>query len=104
MFEHFRPLFICAFQINATFLYLVPLSLRLREEPLLLATSLMALTAIFKSYPSLGDVGFYLSLLPMWKHLFNRKFLNYQIFKKKKIHVIFFQICNKDLLSVVFSL
>ncbi|GLH06978.1 Uncharacterized protein GBIM_12552 [Gryllus bimaculatus] len=71
MFEHFRPLFICAFQINAAFLYLVPLTLRLHEEPMLLATSLTALTAIFKSYPCLGDVGFYLALLPMWKHLFN---------------------------------
>lgn len=71
MFEHFRPLFIWAFQINASFLYLVPLTLRLHSEPMLLATSLTALTAIFKSYPCLGDVGFYLALLPMWKHLFN---------------------------------
>lgn len=73
MFEHFRPLFVCAFQINALFLYVVPLSFRLYEEPMLLATSLTALSAIFKSYPSVGDVGFYLSLLPMWKHLFHCK-------------------------------
>ncbi|XP_067002406.2 phosphatidylinositol glycan anchor biosynthesis class U protein [Anabrus simplex] len=71
MFEHFRLLFICAFQINATLLYLVPLTLRLHTEPMLLAASLTALMAIFKSYPCLGDVGFYLALLPMWKHLFN---------------------------------
>ncbi|KAJ9597871.1 hypothetical protein L9F63_011272 [Diploptera punctata] len=71
MFENFRLLFICAFQINAALLYLVPLTLRLHGEPMLLAASLTALMAIFKSYPSLGDVGFYLALLPMWKHLFN---------------------------------
>jgi phosphatidylinositol glycan class U len=71
MFENFRLLFTCAFQINATLLYLVPLTFRLHGEPMLLAASLTALTAIFKSYPSLGDVGFYLALLPMWKHLFN---------------------------------
>nr|CAD7195794.1 unnamed protein product [Timema douglasi]CAD7398817.1 unnamed protein product [Timema poppensis] len=71
MFEHFRPLFICAFQINATVLYVVPLTFRLHYEPMLLAASLTALTAIFKSYPSLGDVGLYLALLPMWKHLFH---------------------------------
>ncbi len=70
MFEHFRPLFLCSFQINATILYLTPLSIRLRNEPVLLAVTLTALTAIFKSYPSIGDVGFYLALLPMWKHLF----------------------------------
>lgn len=79
MFEHFRMLFICAFQINCAFLYLVPLTLRLHDEPMLLATSLTALMAIFKSYPSLGDVGFYLALLPMWKHLFHceYRFLNF---------------------------
>lgn len=70
MFEHFRALFVCAFQLNASVLYVVPLSIRLRRDPLLLATSLLALTAVFKSYPSIGDVGFYLSLLPIHRHLF----------------------------------
>lgn len=71
MFEHFRGLFICAFQINAVALYVAPLTLRFHEEPMLLAVSLTALTAVFKSYPCLGDVGFYLGLLPMWRHLFS---------------------------------
>ncbi|XP_050521926.1 phosphatidylinositol glycan anchor biosynthesis class U protein [Daktulosphaira vitifoliae] len=70
MFEHFRALFVCAFQLNASILYVIPLSIRLRHDPLLLATSLLALTAVFKSYPSIGDVGFYLSLLPIHRHLF----------------------------------
>ncbi|XP_050441765.1 phosphatidylinositol glycan anchor biosynthesis class U protein [Adelges cooleyi] len=70
MFEHFRALFVCAFQLNASVLYVIPLSIRLRRDPLLLATSLLALTAVFKSYPSIGDVGFYLSLLPMHRHNF----------------------------------
>lgn len=70
MFEHFRALFIAALQINATILYLIPLSLHLRKEPVFLTLILMALTAVFKSYPSLGDVGLYLALLPLWNHLF----------------------------------
>lgn len=70
MFEHFRLLFVCAFQINALALYIVPLTLRFKKEPVLLATVLIALSAIFKSYPCVGDVGFYLALLPLWKHLF----------------------------------
>ncbi|KAK9512798.1 hypothetical protein O3M35_001133 [Rhynocoris fuscipes] len=73
MFEHFRLLFIFSFQLNATLLYLAPLSLRFHSNPMLLATSLTALIAVFKSYPCLGDVGFYLSLLPLWKHLYNSK-------------------------------
>lgn len=73
MFEHFRLLFIYSFQLNATLLYLAPLALRFHGDPMLLAASLTALIAIFKSYPCLGDVGFYMALLPMWKHLFNSK-------------------------------
>jgi len=73
MFEHFRWLFIASFQINVSLLYIVPLALRLRRDPMLLAFSYLAIAAIFKSYPCIGDVGFYISLLPLWKHLFQRK-------------------------------
>ncbi len=69
MFEHFRVFFVCTFQLNV-FVYVIPLAIRLKRDPFLLAFSLIALTAIFKSYPSYGDVGFYLSLLPLLKHLF----------------------------------
>ncbi|CAH2102605.1 unnamed protein product [Euphydryas editha] len=51
MFEHFRLLFVCAFQINALALYVVPLTLRFHKEPVLLATVLIALSTIFRSYP-----------------------------------------------------
>lgn len=44
--------------------------MRLRHDPMLLAFSYLAVIAIFKSYPCIGDVGFYMSLLPLWKHLF----------------------------------
>lgn len=73
MFEHFRWLFIASFQINVNFLYVVPLALKLRRDPMLLAFTYLAIAAIFKSYPSIGDIGFYMSLLPLWKHLFQRK-------------------------------
>lgn len=77
MFEHFRWLFIASFQINVSLLYIVPLALRLRREPMLLAFSYLAIAAIFKSYPCIGDVGFYISLLPLWKHLFQRELNSY---------------------------
>ncbi|KAK7083243.1 hypothetical protein SK128_001429 [Halocaridina rubra] len=69
MFEHFKCFFIATFQINA-FVYVLPLAIRLRHDPILLAMALLAFTAVFRSYPSLGDVGLYLALLPMWKHLY----------------------------------
>ncbi|XP_058807125.1 phosphatidylinositol glycan anchor biosynthesis class U protein [Phymastichus coffea] len=70
MFEHFRSLFIASFQINVSLLFIIPLALKLRKDPMLLAFSYLAIDAIFKSYPCIGDVGFYLSLLPLWRHLF----------------------------------
>lgn len=77
MFEHFRTMFLITFQLNATVLYLVPLSLKLRKEPLLLATVLIALMAVFRAYPSLGDVGFYLALLPIWRRCWKCKWAYY---------------------------
>ncbi|XP_052269507.1 phosphatidylinositol glycan anchor biosynthesis class U protein-like [Dreissena polymorpha] len=70
MFEHFRPFFICVFQINA-FLYTVPLAVKLRDHPVFLAYVLVTLMSIFKSYPSYADVAVFITLLPMWKHVFS---------------------------------
>lgn len=75
MFDHFRYMFLITFQMNAIILYLIPLSLKLRKEPLLLSIVLIALAAIFRSYPSLGDVSFYLALLPIWRRCWKCKFL-----------------------------
>ena len=69
MFEHFRLFFVATFQLNV-FVYVVPLSIRLRKDPFLLAFTLIGLVAVFKSYPTYGDVGFYLSMLPLFAHLF----------------------------------
>lgn len=67
MFDHFRTLFLYTFQINATILYLFPLTFKLRDNPILLSTLLIALSAIFRSYPCVGDLAFYMALIPMWK-------------------------------------
>lgn len=68
MFEHFRLFFVAVFQLN-TVVYCVPLAIRFSDRPLLLSVVMVALIAVFKSYPSLGDVGFYLALLPLFAHL-----------------------------------
>lgn len=73
MFEHFRTLFLIAFQMNATILYLVPLTIKLHKQPIFLATVITALTSIFRSYPCVGDVAFYISLFPLWKESAKRK-------------------------------
>lgn len=70
MFEHFRVLFIVAFQINSICLYVLPLTLRLYKEPVLVAICLTGLAAVFKSYPCIGDIALYLALMPLCKYLF----------------------------------
>ncbi|CAI8016035.1 Phosphatidylinositol glycan anchor biosynthesis class U protein [Geodia barretti] len=75
-FEHFRVFFLCVFQINA-FLYVLPLSFRFSEHPVFLAYVLLSLMALFKSYPSVGDLALPLSLLPLWSHTF--RYLRYTL-------------------------
>lgn len=67
MFDHFRELFLFTFQLNTTILYLLPLTFIFMDEPEFLFTILLALTTIFRSYPCVGDICFYLSLIPLWR-------------------------------------
>lgn len=66
MFDHFRYLFLYTFQLNTTILYLLPLTYTFMDCPEFLLTVLLSLITIFRSYPCIGDVAFYLSLIPMW--------------------------------------
>jgi len=47
VFDHFRTFFVFVFQIHA-FIYVAPMTIRLRQRPLFLAYSLLALSAIFR--------------------------------------------------------
>ncbi|XP_015924448.1 phosphatidylinositol glycan anchor biosynthesis class U protein [Parasteatoda tepidariorum] len=69
MFEHFRIFFLWTFQLNV-FIYVTPLAIRLRKEPMFLLFIYLVIITIFKSYPCIGDVALYFSLLPIWSHLF----------------------------------
>ena len=70
MFEHFRIFFVCVFQINA-FVYSIPLAVKLCEHPLFQLYVATFVVSIFKSYPSYADTALYLSLLPLWSHVFS---------------------------------
>ena len=47
VFDHFRTFFVFVFQMHA-FIYVAPMTIRLREHPLFLAYSLLALSAVFR--------------------------------------------------------
>lgn len=69
MFDHFRELFLYTFQLNTTILYLLPLTFTFQDAPEFLLTLLLSLITIFRSYPCIGDIAFYLSLIPLWKRV-----------------------------------
>ena len=41
-----------------------------RKQPLFAITTLLGISSIFKSYPSIGDTALYLSLLSLYRHIF----------------------------------
>ncbi|XP_058288997.1 phosphatidylinositol glycan anchor biosynthesis class U protein isoform X1 [Hylobates moloch] len=69
MFEHFSLFFVCVFQINV-FFYTIPLAIKLKEHPIFFMFIQIAVIAIFKSYPTVGDVALYMAFFPVWNHLY----------------------------------
>jgi phosphatidylinositol glycan class U len=65
MFDHFRSFFGAVFQIHVT-AYVVPLGIKFRNQPLFAVVMMCGIIATFKSYPSVGDVALYTSLLPLF--------------------------------------
>ncbi|XP_068699893.1 phosphatidylinositol glycan anchor biosynthesis class U protein-like [Montipora foliosa] len=69
MFDHFRNFFLWVFQLNA-FIYCIPLTIKLRKNPTLLACMMSSVMAVMKSYPALGDSALSFALLALWVHVF----------------------------------
>ena len=71
IFEDFRSFFLCVFQLHLV-VYVAPVCIRMRREPLFAACTLLGLMAVFRPYPSLADTNLYWSTLPIWSHLFDK--------------------------------
>ncbi|KAF8541678.1 GPI transamidase subunit PIG-U [Trichophaea hybrida] len=69
MFDSFREFFLCVFQLNLL-IYVGGLCIRLRKQPLFVITTVLGISAMFKSYPSIGDTALYLSVLSLYRHVF----------------------------------
>ncbi|KAK7207439.1 GPI transamidase component PIG-U [Myxozyma melibiosi] len=69
IFDFFRPLFTYIFQLYSL-IYVLPLTLRLHREPLFAVVTIMGITLISKSYPEVGDLGVYIALLSLYRHIF----------------------------------
>ncbi|PNJ57491.1 PIGU isoform 3, partial [Pongo abelii] len=52
------------------FFYTIPLAIKLKEHPIFFMFIQIAVIAIFKSYPTVGDVALYMAFFPVWNHLY----------------------------------
>ncbi|MFH4975147.1 hypothetical protein AB6A40_001856 [Gnathostoma spinigerum] len=68
VFEQFYEFFVWVFQLNIV-IYVVPLSLTLRKNPLFLLETLLLLISAFSPYPTLAEGTVYLSFLPVFHEL-----------------------------------
>jgi hypothetical protein len=69
MFDSFREFFLAVFWLHAAS-YVPGLTIRLHKQPLFVACTLTGVFAIFTPYPSIADAALYLSLVPLFRHLF----------------------------------
>ncbi|KAI8376903.1 GPI transamidase component, partial [Blakeslea trispora] len=68
IFDQFRSFFMVVFQFH-TFIFTVPICIKLYHQPIFAVTVLCGIMAIFKSYPSAGDAALYLALVPIHDEL-----------------------------------
>lgn len=76
MFSFFRPFFISLFQLFLIS-FSVPITIRFYAYPLFALTTIAGIVALFKPYPEIGDLGLYLSLLPLFKPILDK--IKYQL-------------------------
>jgi phosphatidylinositol glycan class U len=69
MFDSFREFFLGVFWLHAAS-YMPGLTIRLYKQPLFVACTLTGIFAVFTPYPSIADAALYLSLIPLFRHLF----------------------------------
>ena len=69
MFDSFRSFFLAVFWLHLAS-YVGALSIRLRAQPLVVLTILLGIFSIFKPYASVADTSLFLSLLPLFRHVF----------------------------------
>lgn len=72
MFDSFRDFFLGVFWLHVV-AYMPGLTIRLHKQPLFAAVTMIGIFSAFTPYPSIADAGLYLSLVPLFRHLFPRK-------------------------------
>lgn len=69
MFDSFRAFFLAVFWLHLAS-YVGGLCIRLRTQPLTVIALLLGIFSIFKPYPSISDTSLFLSIVPLYRHVF----------------------------------
>lgn len=78
MFDSFRAFFLGVFWLHLAS-YVGGFTARLRRQPLFIITALLGVFAIFKPYPSISDASLYFAVLPLYRHIFPRKWNDFPL-------------------------
>jgi phosphatidylinositol glycan class U len=73
MFDSFRSFFLGVFWLHMAS-YVPAITIRLRKQPLFVCAALMGVVSIFQPYPSVVDSALFLGLVPLFRHVFPRKY------------------------------
>ena len=69
MFDSFRSFFLAVFWLHLC-AYVGGLCIRIRRQPLVVIAILLGIFSIFKPYPSIADATLFLSMIPLFRHIF----------------------------------
>ncbi len=73
MFDSFREFFLGVFWLHMAS-YVGGLCIKLRNQPLFATVALLGIIAVFQPYPSIADSALFLGTVPLYRHIFPRKF------------------------------
>jgi GPI-anchor transamidase subunit U len=75
MFDSFRSFFLGVFWLHMAS-YVPAITIRLRKQPLFACAALMGVVSIFQPYPSVADSALFLGLVPLFRHVFPRTYID----------------------------
>ncbi|KAF9518659.1 hypothetical protein BS47DRAFT_1370976 [Hydnum rufescens UP504] len=68
MFDDFRPFFLMVFSVHLL-IYVAPISIKLRHDPLFASFILQGIISTFKSYPTLADPGLFTAMFAIFPEI-----------------------------------
>ncbi|PFH49746.1 hypothetical protein AMATHDRAFT_146847 [Amanita thiersii Skay4041] len=69
MFDHFRPFFLMVFSVHLL-IYVFPVFLKFRYDPLYASFILIGILGIFKPYPTLASPGLFISMIVIFPEIY----------------------------------